>query len=277
MQASQIWQPPGGTLGRILDETRRRLPSLEGRKPGVTPRQPVRPSFAAALRRDTVAVIGEIKRRSPSKGDLNTTLDAASQARALEAGGAAAISVLTEPSHFGGSLRDLTDARSAVRIPVLRKDFHVDVSQLEEARAADASAVLLIARALSPEELPRLLTAARQIDLEVLVEVRSEAELERALDADAEIVGVNSRNLETLEVDERVPERLMPLIPPRVVRVWESGVQSVDDVRRAAAAGADAVLVGSALSRAADPTAFIQMLSDVPRRRGPRAGSREPR
>ena len=268
MQASQTWQPPGGTLGRILDETRRRLPSLEGRtRQGASgPGGGGRPEFAASLRRDTVAIIGEIKRRSPSKGDLNPALDAAAQARAFELGGAAAISVLTEPTFFGGSVRDLRDVRSAVRVPVLKKDFHVDVAQLAEAVDAQASAVLLIARALSPDELPRLLTAARHLGLEVLVEVRSEAELERALDAEAEIIGVNSRDLETLEIDERVPERIMPLIPPRVVRVWESGVHAVDDVRRAAACGADAVLVGSALSRAADPTALLRSLGGVPRR-----------
>jgi indole-3-glycerol phosphate synthase len=265
VQASHTWHPPGGTLGRILDETRRRLPSLEGGSPPTRPGAS-RPGFAAALRKETVAVIAEIKRRSPSKGDLNPGLDAGAQARAFEQGGAAAISVLTEPAFFGGSLEDLRSVRSSVRLPVLRKDFHLDVAQLTEAREAQASAVLLIARALSPDELPRLLTAARQIELEVLVEVRSESELERALDADAEIIGVNSRDLETLEIDERVPERLVPMIPPRVIRVWESGVQSAHDVQRAAACGADAVLVGSALSRAADPAALLRSLSGVPRR-----------
>ena len=269
MQASSTWQPPGGTLGRILDETRRRLPSLNGRSAPHPERAGARPpALATALKRDTVALIGEIKRRSPSKGELNPHIDAGAQARAFERGGAAAISVLTEPSFFGGSLQDLRDVRAAVRLPVLRKDFHLDVTQLAEARAAQASAVLLIARALSPDELPRLLTAARDMELEVLVEVRSEAELERALDANAEIIGVNSRDLETLEIDERVPERLLPKIPPSVVRVWESGVHSVDDVKRAAACGADAVLVGSALSRAADPAALIRSFGGVPRRGG---------
>ena len=268
MQASSTWSPPGGTLGRILEETRRRLPSLEGPRSGpVGAKAGATNRLRAALQRADVSVIAEIKRRSPSKGTLNATIDASAQAAAFERGGAAAISVLTEPTFFGGTLSDLRAARAAAKLPVLKKDFHVDVTQLVEARNADASAVLLIARALAPDELPKLMEAARQLELETVVEVRSEAELERALDAGAEIIGVNSRNLETLEVDERVPERLVPMIPSHVVRIWESGVRDVKDVERAASCGADAVLVGSALSRAHDPAALLQSLRGVPRRR----------
>jgi indole-3-glycerol phosphate synthase len=185
-------------------------------------------------------------------------------------GGAAAISVLTEPEFFGGSMDDLRIVARSVQLPVLRKDFHIHESQLHEARTGGASAVLLIARALSPDELPRMMNVARELQLETLVEVRSESELERAIEAGAEIIGVNSRDLETLEVDERVPELLIPRVPPAVVAVWESGVRDADDVRRAADAGADAVLVGSALSTAKDPAQLVRALSDVPRK--PRAG-----
>ncbi|MGH7638532.1 MAG: indole-3-glycerol phosphate synthase TrpC, partial [Gemmatimonadaceae bacterium] len=199
----------------------------------------------SALRRDNVAVIAELKRRSPSKGILNEGMDARRSGE-FEKGGAAAISVLTEPEFFGGSLDDLRTVRASVQLPVLRKDFHIDRVQLLEAVASDASAVLLIARALSPEDLPKMVNAARELGLETLVEVRSEGELERAIEAGAEIIGVNSRDLETLEVDERIPERLIPMIPPHVIAVWESGVHQREDVRKAAEAGADAVLVGSA-------------------------------
>ena len=266
MQASRTWEPPGGTLGRILEETRRRLPSLEGGATGSAGQKQVAGQrLSEALRQDHIAIIAEIKRRSPSKGTLNSSIDASAQAAAFERGGAAAISVLTEPTFFGGTLDDLRSARAAVRLPLLKKDFHVDVSQLVEARDASATAVLLIARALSPDDLPKLMKAARELGLETVVEVRTEEELGRALDVDAEIIGVNSRNLETLEVDERVPERLMRKIPSRVARIWESGIQSVGDVERAAACGADAVLVGSALSQAPDPVAFLSSLRGVRR------------
>jgi indole-3-glycerol phosphate synthase len=268
VQASTTWTPPGGTLGRILEETRQRLPSLERSPSRDAPDQP-RPSFAKALRGEHVSVIAELKRRSPSKGVLNNALNAG-QSVMFERGGAAAISVLTEPTFFGGTLDDLIAVRSAVKLPLLRKDFHIDGTQLVEARFAQASAVLLIARALSPEELPRLMTAAKTLELETLVEVRSEQELERALDAGAEIVGVNSRDLETLEVDERVPQRLVPLIPSHVIAVWESGVHNTEDVERAAECGADAVLVGSALSRSSEPETLVRSLTGV--RRKPRRG-----
>ena len=266
MQASK-WVPPGGTLGRILEETRRRVASLEGAEVGPDRADALAatPTLAASLRGRNVAVIAELKRRSPSKGMLNATLDPARQAKAFVRGGAAAVSVLTEPTFFGGSLADLEAIRSTVQVPVLRKDFHIDPLQLVEARRVFATAVLLIARALDQPQLTKLMEFARRLGLEAVVEVRSEAELARALDAGATIVGVNSRDLETLEVDEQVPERLMPLVPERVIGIWESGVHDVDSVRRAAAAGADAVLVGSALSRAADAAAVVSELSSVPR------------
>jgi indole-3-glycerol phosphate synthase len=209
-------------------------------------------------------VIAELKRRSPSKGVLNSALNAG-QSVLFERGGAAAISVLTEPEFFGGTIDDLIAVRATVGLPLLKKDFHIDASQLLEARMAQASAVLLIVRALPPDDLPRLMTAAKTLDLETVVEIRNEQELERALEAGAEIIGVNSRNLETLEVDERVPKRLVPLIPPHLIAIWESGIESVEDVQRAAERGADAVLVGSALSRSSDPAELVSSMTTVAR------------
>lgn len=259
-----MWQPPTGTLGEILEETRSRL-RTPWRAPSASGNWSARPSLRQALRRDTVAVIAELKRRSPSKGSLNETLAAQPYSSAMEAGGAAAISVLTEPRYFNGSMRDLWDVAGAVQLPVLRKDFHIDATQLRDASVGGASAVLLIARALSPQALPALLAEARQLHLDALVEVRSEDELDRALAAGAEIIGVNSRDLETLEVDANVPARIVPRIPGNVVAVWESGVATPDDVQRAADHGADAVLVGSALSRASDPAALLASLTTTRR------------
>lgn len=223
------------------------------------------PSFAGALRGSTVAVIAEVKRRSPSKGDINGDISAASQAAAFARGGAAAISVLTEPEHFGGSLADVQEAGAATSLPILRKDFLVDELQLLEARRAGAAAALLIARALSPESLLRLAAFARDVGLEPLVEVRSEAELDRALAAGARVVGVNTRDLETLAMEPAVRERLIPLIPAGCIAVAESGILGAGDVELAARLGADAVLVGSSLSAAADPASAVRALTGVPR------------
>lgn len=211
-------------------------------------------------------MIAEIKRRSPSKGVLNAQISASGQAKAFESGGAAAISVLTEPSFFNGSVQDLVDAAAASSLALLKKDFHIHPSQFVEARASGASAVLLIARALEPDHLRSLMRSAREKGLETVVEVRTEKELELAVDAGAAIIGVNSRDLETLEVDEGVPRRLMPLIPSTIIGIWESGVRSSADVRKAAECGADAVLVGSALSQAADPSALVRELASIPRK-----------
>lgn len=268
MQASSVWTAPKGTLGGIVsearervDELRRRVAELE-RAAAAASRAP---SFAASLRRTQVAVIAEVKRRSPSKGWINADISAPEQAAAYEQGGAAAISVLTEPKHFGGSIGDFVAVRDAVHIPVLKKDFHIDPIQLLEAKAIGASAALLITRALPPDELPRLIEYARAIDLEVLVEVRDAEELKRALDAGAAIVGINNRNLETLAIDPENSERLLSLIPIEVAAIAESGVGRPADVERYARAGADAVLVGSAISAAPDPAAMVRELASVER------------
>jgi len=269
VQGYSVWTPPSGTLGRIVDETRARVRALADRADALVRMASERergPSFAAALQADRVAVIAEVKRRSPSKGDIAPGLAAADQARRYEQGGAAAISVLTEPSNFGGSLDDLAAVSAAVRIPVLRKDFLIDRLQLLEAKAYGASAVLLIARALEPARLLALAAAAREAALETLIEVRDEAELERALEAQADAVGINNRNLETLEIDPTTALRLLPLVPASIPAVAESGLREPADVERAAQAGAHAVLVGSAVSAAADPVTAVRALAAVPRR-----------
>jgi indole-3-glycerol phosphate synthase len=273
VQGHSSWSPPGGTLGAIVEETTHRVRALQARRgelEAALAAAPVPAPFAVNLRGPWVRVIAEVKRRSPSKGTINAGLDAAEQAAAYASGGAAAISVLTEPRHFGGSNDDLLAVRTRVAVPVLKKDFHVDEVQLLEARALGASAALLIARALSPARLPRMVAVARDIGLETLVEVRSDDELARALDAGAAVIGVNCRDLETLVVDATVAERLVGRVPLGVVAIWESGVSGPADAVRASSFGADAVLVGSAVSAASDPVAAVRGLAAVPRRDGAR-------
>jgi indole-3-glycerol phosphate synthase len=223
--------------------------------------------FGAALAAPGgVAVIGEIKRRSPSAGTIRGAGEVTPLARSLAAAGAAALSVLTEEAHFGGSLDDLTAVGSAVGVPVLRKDFILDPIQLYEARARGAAAVLLIVRILGAGRLAELLALARELALDGLVEVRTEAELKTALECGATIVGVNARDLATLAVDGRLVTRLLPVVPEGCIAVAESGLGSRADVERVAASGADAVLVGTAISGAADPAAALRGLLDVERR-----------
>ncbi|HCU12238.1 MAG TPA: indole-3-glycerol-phosphate synthase TrpC [Gemmatimonadetes bacterium] len=230
------------------------------------------PPFRGALQGRQVGVIAEVKRSSPSRGVINPGLDLAAQVRAYEAGGAAAISVLTEPTRFGGSADDLVLARKSVALPLLKKDFHVDVSQIFEARVLGASAALVIARAVAPGRLKDLITAGADVALEILVEVRDERELDLALSLNASLIGVNNRNLETLELDAGTSLRILPLIPRGVVAIAESGVKSAADVKRFADAGADAVLVGSELSGARHPEAVARSLTGVVRTGGARKG-----
>ena len=277
MQASTAWTAPGGTLGRLVAEARRRVDALIPRRSELeqaATRIDRPPEFGSALRRRDVAVVAEVKRRSPSKGWINPGLSAVDQAQAYAAGGAAAISVLTEPDHFGGSVDDLVAVREAVSVPVLKKDFHVDPIQLIEAKAIGASAALLIVRALSPDALVEMVRAADDLELEVLLEVRDLEELSRAVDAasnskTATVIGVNNRNLETLVIDSGRAEELIDKIPTRFVAIAESGVGGRRDVERIAAGHADAVLVGSAVSAAGDPCASVRDLTNVPRQ--PRA------
>ncbi len=215
-----------------------------------------------------LAVIAEVKRRSPSKGDLDVGLDAAAVAVDYEAGGAAGVSVLTDVEFFSGSPADLVAARSACRLPVLRKDFTVSPADICDARLMGADAVLLIVAALSDTELSSFLSVAHEITLDAVVEVHDEAELERALDAGAELVGVNQRDLTTFSVDAGRAARLVEHIPSEVVAVAESGIGGEDDVARLADIGYQAVLVGESLIRAPDRAAAVRALT------GHRVGSR---
>jgi len=209
------------------------------------------------------SVIAEVKRRSPSKGDLADIPDPAELAQAYAAGGAAAISVLTEQRRFGGSLADLRTVRAAVDVPLLRKDFVVTSYQVLEARAAGADLVLLIVAALDDDLLRRLHDQARELGMAVLVEVHDEPETERAVALGAELVGINARNLKTLDVHQDVFGRLAPLIPDDRVKVAESGIFSREDVQRIVSEGARAVLVGEALVKGGDPQQAVAQMTGV--------------
>lgn len=220
----------------------------------------------------SIGIIAEVKRRSPSAGAIHEALDPVAHARAYAAGGAVAISVLTEPAHFGGSLDDLRRVASAVRLPVLRKDFLLEELQIVEARAAGAAAVLIIVRIVPRPRVRALLRTARDLGLAALVEVHSPRELAIALSAEASVVGINSRDLDSLTIDRAAAERLLATVPPDVVAVAESGIETRGDVERVARAGADHVLVGSAVARLADPELAVRALAGVPRH-GRLAGS----
>lgn len=210
------------------------------------------------FRSPEVSIIAEVKRKSPSKGALAEIADPAALAGRYAAGGAAAISVLTEQRRFGGSLADLAAVRKAVDIPILRKDFIVTPYQLWEARAWGADLALLMVVCLPGGLLPDLLGLAREIGLTALVEVHTEAELERAAEVGAELIGVNARDLTTLDVDRSVFKRLAPSIPEGAIRVAESGVAGPEDVAEYYQWGADVVLVGEALVRSGDPASSIE-------------------
>jgi indole-3-glycerol phosphate synthase len=211
----------------------------------------------AALKGEDVAVIAEVKRSSPSRGTLAAIADPAALAVDYEAGGARVISVLTEPRRFGGSLADLTAVREAIRIPLLRKDFVVSSYQLWESRAHGADMVLLIVAALEQNALVSLVERAASIGLVPLVEVHTDDELDRAVEAGARVIGVNARNLATLDVDRGVFGRIAPRIPEGIVKIAESGVRGPHDLLAYAAAGADAVLVGESLVTGRDPRSAV--------------------
>jgi len=257
------------SLDRILATTQAGLAGLAERAEALArdAAAAVRPpSLEAALRRPDVAVIAEVKRRSPSAGVIRDDLDPAERAALYAGRGAAAVSVLTDGPFFGGSLGDLRVAAASIHVPVLRKDFILDELQILEARAAGAAAVLLIVRALRGERLAALVRAARAHELDALVEVHTGPELDRALEAGARIIGVNSRDLDTFRIDTEAAWRLLRRVPPDRLAVAESGMADREDVIRARDHGADAVLIGSALSAAADPGEVLGRLSGVPRR-----------
>jgi indole-3-glycerol phosphate synthase len=224
-------------------------------------------SLKGALTAGPVAVIAEIKRRSPSRGVLLESMDAARRARLYHDGGARAISVLTEPSEFAGSVEDLESVRRLVSCPLIRKDFHVHPVQMFEARVSGASAALIIVRAVGPDDTRVLADAARQAGIEPVFEVRDESEMAYAVEAGATVIGVNRRNLETLEMEPDVITRLIPMIPSTCVAIAESGIATRRDVETVAQLGADAVLVGSSLSMAPDPQHAVAALVGVPRAR----------
>ena len=232
-------------LDQLKDLAAARPPALDG---------------AAALRGQGVAVIAEVKRSSPSKGALAAIADPAALAADYEAGGASVISVLTEQRRFGGSLNDLDAVRARVEVPLLRKDFVVSSYQLWEGRAHGADLSLLIVAALEQEALISLIERSQSLGMTPLVEVHDEAELERALAAGAKVVGVNARDLKTLEVDRSVFSRLAPMIPEGVIKVAESGIRGPHDLLAYAAAGADAVLVGEGVVTGGNPRQAVAEL-----------------
>ncbi len=207
-----------------------------------------------------VAVIGEVKRRSPSKGDLLADLDPEALAREYEVGGASCLSVLTDEAWFGGSIADLQSARSATLLPVIRKDFTVDPRDVVDARIMGADCVLLIAAALDDAELRDFRTLAEEVGLDALIEIHDEAELGRALAVNGDLIGVNQRDLVTFQVDQQRALRLAPQIPSGVVRVAESGVRDAGDAARLAGAGYHALLVGETLVTSNDPAREIRRL-----------------
>ncbi len=258
---------PGATyLDRILEAHRasaaadaRSLDTLVGAAREMPPPR----GFLEALRAASateLAVIAEVKRRSPSKGDLAPDLDPADTARAYAAGGAACLSVLTDAAWFGGSAADLQAARAAVTIPALRKDFTVDPRDVCDARLMGADAVLLIVAALDDAELAALHDLAVDLGLDVLVEVHDEAELRRAVAVGATLIGVNQRDLVTFEVDTDRAVRVGATMPAEVVRIAESGIRGPDDAARLVEAGFHAVLVGESLVTAGDPAGSVTAL-----------------
>jgi indole-3-glycerol phosphate synthase len=260
---------PRASIDAILALTRSRVEALQGRRAELermAAGAPAAPAFGASIVGKTVGVIAEVKRRSPSAGDIRADLDPVRHATAYQDGGAVAVSVLTEEAHFGGSLHDLERVTRAISIPALRKDFIVDELQLLEARAAGASVVLLIVRALTDEGLGRLAAEAKALGLATLVEAHDRNELERALVISPTAVGINNRDLRTFVTDLRVAEALIPAVPKGILAVVESGIEERGAVERAAAAGADLVLVGEAVARADDPARAVRALSGVPRR-----------
>jgi indole-3-glycerol phosphate synthase len=234
-----------GSMGALHERIDAQVPALDAH------------SF---LSRDEMNVIAEVKRSSPSKGNLAPISDPAALAEKYQEAGAAVVSVLTEQRRFGGSLADLDAVRSRIEIPVLRKDFMVDEYQFLEARAHGADIVLLIVAALSKSQLKDFYDLATELGMASLVEVHTRSELESAMDISPRIVGVNSRNLKTLEVSASVFEELIPAIPSSVIRVAESGISTRGDVAQAQKAGATAILVGESLVKSGDPISAMREL-----------------
>jgi indole-3-glycerol phosphate synthase len=255
----------GTVLDRIIDARRAAIAHRKKSVPetvlrfGAKDAKPVR-DFAAALSRDSLNVIAELKKASPSRGVIRADFDPVALAKTLEAAGAAALSVLTEEEFFQGELKYMRDARAATEVPVLRKDFIVDPWQVWEARATDADSFLLIVAGLSDPILGELLSLGRELGMEPLVEVHTREELTRALAAGARILGVNNRDLRTLEVRMEISEELIAAIPDDCIAVCESGLRTNADLLRLRAAGFDAFLIGEHLMAQPDPAAALRKL-----------------
>ena len=262
---------PSTILDKIIEAKRRELARRQREEPLATLEQRVKEmppplNFSGALMGPGIRLIAEIKKASPSRGLLRPEFDPSALARTYADNGAAAISVLTEVDHFQGSLEHLVQVKSALGdtgLPVLRKDFIFDPYQVYEARAYGADAFLLIVAMLEPGQLRELLDIAQSLWLQCLVEVHSEAELEVALEAGAEVIGINHRNLSTFETDMSLTRRLRPLIPQGKIVVAESGIRSREDVAQLKKAGANAVLVGEALVTAPDVAAKVRELAGL--------------
>jgi indole-3-glycerol phosphate synthase len=218
--------------------------------------------FAEALWRPRTSLIAEYKRRSPSAGEIRAGASVTELAHAYERGGAAALSILTEETHFGGSLADLREARAACDLPILRKDFTIDPYQLYEAKLAGADAVLLVVGSVSNGELHSLWSMSNELDLDAVVEIHDDQELEHALELDCDVIGINNRDLESFEVDIQRTFDLLADVPAGKVVVSESGIHHRDQIDELEQVGVDAVLVGEALMRAPDPEAAVRELAD---------------
>ena len=259
----------GTVLDRILEarraevEHRKKVLPLTALKYGVKAATPLR-DFSAALSKPGLNVIAELKPASPSRGVIRDPFDPSELARSLESSGAAALSILTEAEFFGGSLKNLRDARKTSALPALRKDFIFDPWQAWEARANDADSFLLIAAALNDSQLAELLALARELGMEPLVEVHTREELDRVIAAGATIIGVNNRNLKTLEVRVQTSFDLIEHIPEGCIAVSESGLRSHDDLAKLRAAGFDAFLIGEQLMLAPDPRVALAELLNRP-------------
>ncbi len=268
---------PVGILDRIVETKRREVEALKGSaselRAAAEGAATARDFKAALSGGDSVSVIAEIKRRSPGAGEIRPDLDPVQLAPTYEAGGAAALSVLTDSEYFGGRLGDLSAARGLVSVPVLRKDFLIDPSQVYQARAADADAILLIVRILDDGQLRSLRVLAEELGMIALVEAHDGEEVDRALESGARVLGVNNRNLRTFETRLDTTLGLLDRIPSGVVLVSESGIRTRDDVRMLGENGIDAVLVGESLLRQDDPGAGVAMLA-AETRTSRREGSR---
>ena len=253
-------------LARIIEARRQRLDRTKLRVPEAVVKHfasiaPHPPSFREALRSSrAVRIIAELKKASPSKGVFRDDFSVPGLAGAYSAAGASAISVVTEEDFFQGNLGWIAEVRELCSLPVLRKDFVFDPYQIYESRNAKASAILLIAAMLLPEELRHFISLSREVGLDALVEVHDEAELREALDADAEIIGVNNRNLKTFEVDIETSHQLAKLIPDDRLFVVESGIRTRADIESLLEAGADAFLIGETLLTSSDPGATLRDL-----------------